>query len=53
MNRAMILFMLREMISISETNNMTIRLRSPNSSYGAEMAADGVRYRQDVGPDYE
>ncbi|MGJ7549082.1 PAAR domain-containing protein [Pseudomonas alloputida] len=37
----------------NETDNMSIRLRSANSSDGAKMAAEGVRYRQDVGPDYE
>jgi hypothetical protein len=37
----------------NEVDNMNIRLRSANSSDGAKMAADGVRYRQDVGPDYE
>ena len=37
----------------NDTDNMSIRLRSANSSDGAKMAADGIRYRQDVGPDYE
>ncbi|AUZ59431.1 Putative RHS-family protein [Pseudomonas sp. XWY-1] len=37
----------------NDTDNMSIRLRSANSSDGARMAAEGVRYRQDVGPDYE
>ncbi|WP_263228055.1 PAAR domain-containing protein [Pseudomonas alabamensis] len=34
-------------------DNMTIRLRSANSSDGGKMSARGVRYRQDVGPNYE
>lgn len=37
----------------NDTDNMSVRLRSANSSDGAKMAADGIRYRQDVGPDYE
>lgn len=36
----------------NETSNMTIRLRGPNSADGGLMAAAGVRYRQDVGPNY-
>lgn len=36
----------------NDTDNMSIRLRSANSSDGAKMLQDGVRYRQDVGPDY-
>ncbi|NWC93005.1 MULTISPECIES: PAAR domain-containing protein [unclassified Pseudomonas] len=37
----------------NNTDNMSIRLRSANSSDGGKMAADGVRYRQDVGPDFD
>nr|WP_245229339.1 PAAR domain-containing protein [Pseudomonas sp. PvP025] len=37
----------------NNTDNMSIRLRSANSSDGAKMAADGIRYRQDVGPNYD
>nr|WP_322362918.1 GH-E family nuclease [Pseudomonas sp. Teo4] len=37
----------------NDTDNMSIRLRSANSSDVAKMAADGIRYRQGVGPDYE
>ncbi|WP_284365176.1 PAAR domain-containing protein [Pseudomonas putida] len=37
----------------NDTDNMSIRLRSANSSDGTRMVAEGVRYREDVGPDYE
>jgi uncharacterized Zn-binding protein involved in type VI secretion len=37
----------------NDTDNMSIRLRSANSADGARMAAEGIRYRQDVGPDFE
>ena len=37
----------------NDTNNMSIRLRSANSSDGGTMAAKGVRYRQDVGPNFK
>ncbi|POA28741.1 GH-E family nuclease [Pseudomonas sp. GW456-12-1-14-TSB6] len=37
----------------NDTNNMSIRLRSANSSDGGTMAAEGVRYRQDVGPNFK
>ena len=36
----------------NDVSNMSIRLRSANSADGGHMAANGVRYRQDVGPDY-
>ncbi|QKZ07568.1 hypothetical protein HWQ56_00830 [Pseudomonas eucalypticola] len=36
----------------NDTDNMSIRLRSANSSDGAKMLQDGVRYQQDVGLDY-
>ena len=36
----------------NDTENMSLKLRSTNSSEGASMAIDGIRYRQDVGPDY-
>lgn len=37
----------------NDVDNLSVRLRSANSSDGGKMAADGVRYRQRVGPDYE
>ena len=37
----------------NDTGNMSLKLRSANSSEGAKMGASGVRYRQDVGPNYE
>ncbi|GLU40013.1 GH-E family nuclease [Pseudomonas sp. NBRC 100443] len=37
----------------NETSNMSIRLRSANSSDGARIGTNGVRYRQDIGPGYE
>lgn len=36
----------------NDTSNMTVRLRGPNSSDGAKMNNLGIRYRQDVGPNY-
>ncbi|MBQ1542671.1 MAG: hypothetical protein IIZ63_11770 [Caulobacteraceae bacterium] len=36
----------------NDTDNMSLRLRSANSADGGRMSASGVRYRQDVGPDY-
>lgn len=36
----------------NDTDNISLKLRSTNSSEGRKMAADGIRYRQDVGPDY-
>ena len=37
----------------NDTSGLSLRLRSANSSDGGKMAASGVRYRQDVGPDYD
>lgn len=37
----------------NNTENMSLKLRSANSSEGAKMRASGKLYRQDVGPDYE
>lgn len=37
----------------NDTGNTSLKLRSANSSEGAKMGASGVRYRQDVGPNYE
>ncbi|WP_122710040.1 PAAR domain-containing protein [Pseudomonas viridiflava] len=37
----------------NDTDNMSLRLRGPNSSDGGKMSASGVRYRQDVGPNYD
>ena len=37
----------------NDVGNMSIRLRSANSSDGGRMSVEGMRYRQDVGPDYE
>lgn len=37
----------------NNVDNMSIRLRSANSADGGRMAAEGIRYRQDVGPNYE
>lgn len=36
----------------NDTGNMSIRLREANSSDGGKMAAQGIRYRQDVGQGY-
>jgi len=36
----------------NDTSKMTLRLRSANSSGGGIMAAQGIRYRQDVGSNY-
>jgi len=36
-----------------DTKNMSLKLLSANSSEGAKMGASGIRYRQDVGPNYE
>lgn len=36
----------------NDVDNMSIRLRGPNSSDGAKMGNSGIRYRQDTGPDY-
>lgn len=33
-------------------DNMTIRLRSANSSDGGRMSSQGIRYEQKTGPDY-
>ena len=37
----------------NDTDNMSLRLRSANSSDGAKMMQDGIRYRQDIGSGYE
>lgn len=36
----------------NDTSNMTLRLRGPNSSGGGILSSQGLRYRQDVGPNY-
>ena len=36
----------------NDTENMSLMLKSTNSSEGGKMSAAGVRYRQDTGPDY-
>lgn len=37
----------------NDTDNMSLRLRSANSSDGAKMMQNGIRNRQDVGSNYE
>lgn len=41
------------MIFIMTQKNMSLKLRSANSSEGAKMGVSGIRYRQDVGSNYE
>jgi len=36
----------------NDTDNMSLRLRSANSADGGRMSAEGIRYRQDVGPNH-
>jgi len=36
----------------NDTTNMSLRLQSSNSSDGGLMSSRGIRYRQDVGPEY-
>jgi uncharacterized Zn-binding protein involved in type VI secretion len=36
----------------NDTENMSLMLKSTNSSEGGKMSGAGVRYRQDTGPDY-
>lgn len=37
----------------NNTQNMSLKLRSANSLEGDKMGASGIRYRQDVGSNYE
>jgi hypothetical protein len=36
----------------NDTSKMSMRLRSPNSRDGGIMSSQGIRYRQDIGPNY-
>jgi uncharacterized Zn-binding protein involved in type VI secretion len=36
----------------NDTSNMSIRLKGANSSDGGRMSSQGIRYRQDTGPNY-
>jgi uncharacterized Zn-binding protein involved in type VI secretion len=36
----------------NNTDNMSLRFKSANSSDGGKMSAQGIRYRQDTGPEY-
>ncbi|UYY57244.1 hypothetical protein [Sphingomonas sp. S2-65] len=36
----------------NDKSNMGLRLGSPNNADGGRMSAAGVRYRQDLGPNY-